>query len=111
ISGTRRAPTSGPWEEAHEMNGRLDARVAYAVTHDSEPRVFLAEDENVLSRVLALELVAATPAATLARTDLETIRRALLDERWADAVARWIGATGTFVDAYPSERVWSEWQL
>jgi hypothetical protein len=42
------------------MNGGPLERVAYAVTHEDEPRVFLAEDETVLSRVLAVELVAAT---------------------------------------------------
>ena len=92
------------------MNSQSGAFVAYAVTHESEPRVFLAEDETVLSRVLAVELVAATSPAMLG-ADLESIRHALLEERWADAVAQWIGATGTYVDAYPSERVWSEQQL
>ena len=85
--------------------------VAYAVTHEDEPRVFLAEDESVLSRVLAVELVAATPASMIGGSDLEAIRRALLEERWAEVVAAWIAATGTYVDAYPSERVWSEPQL
>jgi hypothetical protein len=93
------------------VSNRPVAPVAYAVTHESEPRVFLAEDESVLSRVLAVELVAATSPATLGPADLKAMRRALLEERWADAVALWIGATGTYVDAYPSERVWSEQQL
>jgi hypothetical protein len=34
------------------MNDGPVARVAYAVTHGSDPRVFLAEDETVLSRQL-----------------------------------------------------------
>jgi hypothetical protein len=93
------------------MNDGTVPRVAYAVTHESEPRVFLAEDENVLSRVLAVELVAATTSESLGRSDLEAIRQALLEERSADAVAQWISATGTYVDAYPGERVWSKQQL
>jgi hypothetical protein len=93
------------------VNSGPVARVAYAVTHEGEPRVFLAEDETVLSRVLAVELVAATSPARLSPADVNVIRHALLEERWADAVAAWIGATGTYVDAYPSERVWSGQQL
>jgi hypothetical protein len=93
------------------MNSGPGGRVAYAVTQESEPRVFLAEDATVLSRVLAVELVAATTPSTLSRIDLESMRRALLEERWADAVTQWISATGIYVDAYPSERVWNERQL
>ncbi len=86
-------------------------RIAYAITHGADPRVFLAEDEHVLSRLLALELVAATRSDSLPSEQLGAIRRALLEERWAYAVATWIGATETYVDAYPSERVWSERDL
>jgi hypothetical protein len=93
------------------MNGDAGRRVAYADTHESDPRVFLAEDETILSRVLAVKLVAATSPATLGQTDLDAIRRALLEERWADAVALWISTTGNYVDAYPSERVWNEHDL
>jgi hypothetical protein len=87
------------------------ARVAYAVTHEPDPRVFLAEDESVLSRVLAVELVAATPASHLATNDRDFIRRALLEGRWAEAVGRWIAVTDTYVDAFPSEPVWTEHEL
>jgi hypothetical protein len=86
-------------------------RIAYAITHEAEPRVFLAQDEHVLSRVLALKLVAATDAATLPAEVIAGIRAALLQERWADAVATWISATGTAVDAFPTERIWSEHEL
>jgi hypothetical protein len=37
------------------------------------------------------------PAATVA-----SIRDALLDERWGDAVSLWMSATATVVDVYPS---------
>lgn len=36
--------------------------VAYAVVHGEPPEVYPAEDIDVLSRVVALHLVAATPA-------------------------------------------------
>jgi len=80
--------------------------VAYAVTHDDPPQVFLADDEHVLSRLLCLRLVAATRPERLGSPDLIGIREALLDERWGDAVGQWIVATGIVVDAYPSERVY-----
>ena len=85
-------------------------RVAVAVTRDETPEVLLADDEHVLSRLVALRLVARTPSASLGQ-HLEKIRSALLEERWGDAVALWIEATGTVVDAYPDEEVWTDEQL
>lgn len=38
-------------------------------------------------------------------------RAALLEERWADAVAEWIDAIGEPVDGYPDEVVWTERRL
>ena len=74
---------------------------AYAVVRGDEPRVFLAENATVMARVLALELVAATPPAAFAtREACEDTRRALLDERWVDAVLEWMRATGEVVDVY-----------
>jgi hypothetical protein len=49
--------------------------------------------------------------ASLDPASLETIREALLEERWADAVFAWMDATGEIVDAYPDEPVWSDQQL
>lgn len=91
-------------------SARAPSWVAFAVTHDEPPQVFLAEDDVVLSRVPALNLVAATSADELSREDRNAIRRAL-QERWADAVATWIGATGIVVDAYGGERVWTDRDL
>jgi hypothetical protein len=34
-----------------------------------------------------------------------------VEERWADAVVAWIEHTGTVIDAYPDEVVWSAEQL
>lgn len=86
--------------------------VAYAVTRDDEPRVFVAEDEFVLTRVIALELVAATAACRLSRGGVSTIRRALLNEEWDVAVSTWIAETGIAVDVYPPEiKVWTNEML
>ena len=82
-------------------------RVAVAVTHSEPPRVFVAEDHFVLSRVLALELVAHTDPDVFSHEDVVAVRSALLDERWADAVVVWMDATGESVDAYPDEDLWT----
>jgi hypothetical protein len=82
-------------------------RAAYAVVRGEDPQVFIAEDEEVLGRVLALHLVAATPAEELGK-DAGAICDALLEERWGDAVYAWMDATGKIVDAYPDEQVWRD---
>lgn len=84
--------------------------MAYALVRGEPPAVVIAENEEVLSRVIALDVVAATPPAELGAR-LEAIRAALLEERWADAVVLWMGATGRVVDAYPDETVWQEQHL
>ena len=71
----------------------------------------MAGDEDVLSRLVALRVVARSDPADLFPGSVERIREALLEERWGDAVAEWIDATGEAVDAYPDEDVWSESQL
>lgn len=84
--------------------------VAYAVVTGSDPVVILAEDEDVLTRAIAVEVVARSSAAQLG-SYAEGIRAALLEGRWVDAVERWMSATGERIDAYPSERVWDEGSL
>ena len=87
-------------------------RIAYAVVHRDPPEVFFAEDEHVLSRVLALQLVAQLPTNEVSSPRrLDAMRKALLEERWADALVEWIDETDTIVDAYPSEEVWREERL
>lgn len=75
--------------------------------------VVLAEDARVLSRALALNLVAKLPSqrvSTAAR--LEEMRHALLEERWADALVSWMEETETAVDVYDeSPRVWTAAEL
>lgn len=84
--------------------------VAYAVVTGDDPVVVLAEDETVLTRAIALEIVARSSAEELG-PHAEGIRAALLEGRWVDAVERWMSATGDRIDAYPSERVWDEESL
>ena len=83
------------------------ANVAYAVVHTEPPSIFLADDIEILHRVLALEVVA--------RTDPEVIgiraggiREALLEERWGDATVAWIKATGTGIDVYDGKSVYTD---
>jgi hypothetical protein len=77
------------------MNG-----VAYAVVRFDPPAVYLAEDIDVLQRLLALELVADTDPALLSAEGAEELRTALLDERWGDAVLGWMELSGVAVDVY-----------
>ena len=85
-------------------------RVAVAVVHGDVPQVFLAENVEVLGRLLALHLVARTPAEKVTEST-NRIREALLDERWGDAVLEWMSATGNVVDGYDDEHVWTEERL
>lgn len=84
---------------------------AYAVVHHDPPEVLAAEDLDVLHRVLAIELVARTPARGLAPGEAETLRAALIEERWGDAVVQWIDITGVAVDVYSDLRAWTAAEL
>ena len=79
--------------------------VSYAVVRTEPPQVYLADDIETLQWVLALKVVARTQATALPAQLAESIRTALREERWADAVVEWIGATDTPVDVYPSIEV------
>ncbi len=82
--------------------------VAWAMVFDEDPpRIFVATDEFVLTRVLALKVVARTRPKNLGG-DVDWIRDALLEERWGDAVAAWVTATGTRLDAFPGEDLWTD---
>jgi len=74
--------------------------LAYAVVRGDPPEVYAAEDPDTLHRVLALEVVAATPGATLSVGRREAIRGALLEERWGDAVVDWMEVTNSVIDVY-----------
>ena len=82
---------------------------AWAVTREDTPQIFLAEDEKVISRLLALKLVAAANPDGFSAHELAEIREHLLHERWAEALVLWMDATGIFVDVYPEYKpVWTE---
>jgi hypothetical protein len=85
--------------------------VAVAIVGSDPAQVFLATDEAVLSRVLALKVVARLDPSRLCVGALQRMREALLEERWADAVGEWIQTTGEAIDAYPDEDVWTESRL
>lgn len=71
--------------------------------------MFIAEDEYVLARLVALNVVASTRAEDLpSREAVEELRKCLLEERWADAIFLWLELSGIVIDAYPDEIVWTE---
>ena len=83
------------------MSGAL---VAYGVVRDDPPTVYVAEDVGVLQRLLALKVVARTETDRLPAAEVDLLRTALLEERWGDAVSRWIRHTGIPIDVH-TERV------
>jgi len=82
--------------------------VAYAVVRDEPPTVYAAETMEVLQRLLALEVVARSVPSNLDVKSRERMRKALLDERWADAVVEWIDTTGVAIDVYTHLHVYSD---
>ena len=82
--------------------------LAYAVVRGEPPDVYAAEDIDTLHRVLAMEVVAATPGNSLPSGVRQQIRDALLEERWGDAVVAWMDATNSVIDVYSSGlQVWT----
>lgn len=94
-----------------ERSAGWPGRVAVAIVRSDPPQVFLASDAEVLSRLVALKVVARTDPSELTKDALDQIRHALLEERWGDALAHWIAATGEAVDGYPDEELWSDDRL
>jgi hypothetical protein len=76
--------------------------IACAIVRHDPPDVYAAEDLDSLNWVLALRVVAATPAAAVPAGVRDSLRSALLEERWGDAVEGWIRHTDIAVDVYPS---------
>lgn len=84
-------------------------RVALAILRSDPAEGWLAEDVDVLSRVLALQVVAHTPPATIqSDTVRDQIRQSLLDERWGDAVSLWIQHGGDAIDVYDDVEIWTD---
>ena len=82
--------------------------VAYAVVRDTPPTVYAADTIEVLQRLLALEVVARTLPSALNESGRARLQRALLDERWADAVVEWIDTTGVPIDVYTHLHVYAD---
>lgn len=81
-------------------------RIAYAIIHSGDsPEVFVAQDEEVLQRVIALEVVAASDPVQLG-ISAERLRELLIAEEWGFAIQEWMAATGTVIDLYPDESIW-----
>lgn len=82
---------------------------AWAVVKYDTPQIYVAENAQVISRLIALKVVAATAANEFEPHRLELVRDHLLHERWADAVVMWIEATGIEIDVYEEYvPIWSE---
>lgn len=85
---------------------------AYAIVRSEPPRLFLAENASVMSRLIALRVVAAEDPGRVAPATIEAMRDALLEERWADAVLLWMTATDTDIDIFPEYvPVWTDAEL
>ena len=82
------------------------AACATAVVHTEPASVYLADDIDILHRLLALELVARTDS-TLLNGRAHESREAWLEERWGDAVVTWIKETGTGIDVYTNNSVYT----
>lgn len=85
---------------------------AYAIVKQDPPELWVATDGAVISRLLALKVVAASDPATFASDERKAVQDALLEERWADAVGAWMAATGVDIDVYEEHvRVWTADEL
>jgi hypothetical protein len=86
---------------------------AFAIVHDTEPRLVLAESGEVIARALALTVVADTDPNLIGTPGrLHLLQEALLEERWADALSLWIDETGCPVDVFEEfPEVWTEEKL
>ncbi len=85
---------------------------AVAIVKGDPPQVLLADTAAVMSRLVALHVVAASNPGDFSPEVLAALRTELVEERWADAVVTWMEATGTFIDIYEEYvPVWSEAEL
>lgn len=73
-----------------------------AVLHGDPPEVFVAADVETLHRLLALNVVAQTPAESLPGAVVDELRSALLEQRWGAAVEAWMRTNDEILDVYES---------
>jgi hypothetical protein len=64
--------------------------VACAVVRENPPQVFVADDQDTLNWVLALELISRTPGRELEEGLRDRLRAALRNEQWGEAVELWM---------------------
>lgn len=81
----------------------MSDRVAIAIVRGPVPEVYIAEDQDTLNWVLALKMIATKPGNQLREGLRDTLREALLEERWGDAVFVWMQANDLEIDVYSSE--------
>lgn len=89
---------------------------SHAFVHGDDPIRLYAESQSVMDRVLGLQLVAQLDGPGVPEARRSRMRRALLEERWADALLEWIDETGRVVDVYDfapdvfdsSAKIWTE---
>lgn len=80
--------------------------IAIAIVRGDLPEVYMAEDQDTLNWVLALKMIAATPGNQLDEGIRETLRSALREERWGDAVSKWMIHNDLEIDVYSSETLY-----
>ena len=85
---------------------------AYAIVKSDPPQLFLADNAQVMSRLIAVKVVAPADPAIFGSFRVSLVRQALLEERWVDAVVTWMDATGVDIDVYEEYvPVWTEEDL
>ncbi|MEZ5376732.1 MAG: hypothetical protein R2733_09505 [Acidimicrobiales bacterium] len=75
--------------------------VACAVVRDDPPFLLIAEDQETLNWVIALQLIARIPGNDIGEGLRDRLRTALRNEQWGEAVELWM-SHGTEVDVYSS---------
>lgn len=81
--------------------------VAYAVVPGDEEIAYIAEDPDVLTRVIVLQLVAQLRPEQVSSDQVERIRSALRAEDWQEAIVAWMDVTGRRLNVFPDEPVWT----
>jgi hypothetical protein len=77
------------------------------VIRGEDPRVFIADDEDLMARVLALEVVADTNPRSHSDSSMDVLRELLLNEEWVEAISTWMSITNEIIDVYPDEPIWT----
>ncbi len=86
-------------------------RVAYALVPGDEGVMFVADDAEVLTRVVILNLVAELRPGQVDPGDLGRIRAALEAHQWQEAIVAWMDVTGQRLNIFDDERIWTDASL